>query len=302
MATLDVPSFVAVQFGGSGDWTPMPALPGTSATRDPALQKILLAGNGSVDSVTTYESLNFVRGLSMPMVDFQSIPHSSWFTAAHLQAMFTAKTYGLLASLGKLGFRIGDGNAGDEVEGYFTACYVPMMQILAQGSGTPLMVRFMLMAAGTETTLGTVTDVPVGNTGLFMSDGATFNGGLTEVEAWSLTLINSLRPDTACPPAGIVANGSPIFPKGYVNGPIGVALQVTQKAGATHIDDASLQTANQVSITLNSTVASGSPAQITFDFQGLKPAKNAAITGDVSLISRSYVGQANASFPSIAIA
>jgi hypothetical protein len=297
--SLDTKSYVAVRFGGSGSFIPLPMMPGSGATNDPALQKVFLAGGGA------FEAVNFVRGLSQPMVDFIGIPHKSWFTAGNLIRAFITRTNGLLTSSnGDIAYRIGS-TAGDEVAGIYTDCYMAGLTLAGGGRGTPIVARAGLLASGTTAGLGTLADMPSGQSGFFLSDGVTFGSTLTDVLGWTLTITNGLTPDTACnASADPVDAEDPIIPTKYLNGPIGAMLNVVQKVGATTIqDDDSLAEAQAVTIVLSSAEVDGvTPTSITFGFRGMKPVKSSQVSGGLAIVSRTYVNIATTGADSLTIA
>jgi hypothetical protein len=288
--SLDRKAYSAIQWGDTGSYIPMPMMPGSGASEPSGLQKIFMAANSA------YESINYIRGLALPTVDFIGCLHRSWFSTANMQKAFTNKTDGFLSSVGKVAYRMGSGNNTDEVSGQFAACYFSGMTLAAGGVGSPVVCRAGLLPAGTRGALpGSIAASPAGQVGYFLSDGVTFGGFLTDVLGWTLTLVNGMTPYTACQGEGAVNLEQRIYPASYLNAPIGAVLSLIQPAGATVVDDDDLSEKYQIGITLSSGELTGgaTPASVTFNFQGLQPDRAGQVTGGLSIVNRNYVGQAN---------
>lgn len=300
--SLDSLSYVAVEFGGAGNpYVIIPAMTGSSATEDNALQKVFLAG------YSTDEAQNFTRGLSMPGVDLLTIPHKNWFSAANLHAMFTAKTNGLLSSVGRIAYRIGSGVAADEVMGSFDKCFVFGLTLSGGAQGTPVIARLGLAPAGSGSvdfpSSGDRSALQTGAHGYFMSEGVGFGGLMTDVMRWELTLLNGLTPDATLPASGAVPLAiNRIYPAKYINAPIVSLLTVVQKSGATVVDGGSLAASNSLILRLvSSEVEFGDQAVVRFRLTALKPNKAGGVSMGLTSVTRSYVGIADADDPSVVI-
>lgn len=289
--SLDGPSFCATKFSGS-NYTYMPALPGSGGSDPTGLQKIFMAANSA------YESINFIRGLAIPSFNLAAVPHKSWFNATNLVNAFTAKTLGLLASMGPVAYHIGGDVSGgsQDISGHYTNSFWSSLTLSGGGRGSPVSAQVGIMPCGAAAVDSvTFSTPPAGSAGFFMSDGVTFNSILAEVLGWNLTIINLLSPDTACPGPGDVPLGSKIIPATFLNGPIGVMFNAVQRSGGTNTaEDGLLNTLKTIDIDLSSAeISGGTPGTIRFALKVLEPDKSSQITGGLTILNRSWVGQAN---------
>lgn len=304
IGSMDTKSFVAVQWADTGSYIPFHCLAGTSAVNDPGLQKVFLAGNSS------FEAINFLRGLSQPVVDVVTIPHKNWFNSVNLRRMLTGRdsSTGFLSSIGHVNYRVGSGVGGvKEVEGTFDKSYVSTFLLSGQGRGTPLSCRMGLLPAGSAGSVAAPTGITPGSTGFFMSDGVQFGSdpGVTDVLGWSLTVMNNFGPDTSLAGADSVPFASDlVFPSQYLSGPIGVMFSITQKSDAESVyDDTDNTSIFTFGLTLKSVEAAGgdSPEVVPLTIRCMRPTENAVVQMGLSSVTRNYIGIATAAGLSLVI-
>ncbi len=296
---LDVSSYVAQ--GNAFKVIPCRILP----TADPTgLMPVINSGSPN------NEGVNWLRGLSTPVVPFRAEPHRSWFNTTNLRLWYTTgrDAYGQLSSTGACAYRIGSGGMADRIGRNFDAFFFPGMTITGGGQGAPVSVETAICPCGNELTGGAIPSYPggfditpteTGNAGWFLSDGVTFNSQLTDVLGWTITLSNSLLPDVTVPGGTSPDVRSRIFPKGYRTRILGAGLSITQYTGTSLIiDDPSLDVINNVQIRLDSGESygsggtSGSKGTVVFTLHGLKPDPISQFNADLGTITRTYIGQA----------
>jgi len=304
MAYMDTKSVVALSFDDS-TYKIIPAMK-IRATKDYNVKPVFLVGNAG------FESTNWIRGLSQPAVAVQCIPHRYWFTTPNLNKMLgpagatggRSATTGFLPSISSgtahgIAFMAGNPSASDSLVADFSKAFLSGMTLTGGGQGTPIMCSMGLLPAGSllasslpSRDNGAMT---LGGAGIFMSDGASFNSTLNDLEGFSLTFSNGMAPDTALQGSTATDSSAAIFPVGYLSGPIGVGATLIQRAGASiqpDLNDPALLSSFEIWLSSEEVSNTPTPTVVKILISGLDPSRYSETQIGTSLISRTYIGQA----------
>ena len=292
--------YLAMKLNGDlSSYVMIPALPGSQMGNPSPLRKLFLAGNSG------YEPINQFRSVSQPSFLCNTLAYggaNGFFKHGILQNMITRGANGYLGSLGKVKARYGSGQGGDWSESHAQA-KLGMLEISGGAGGSPVGVRMLAQMYGGEDATALSGTMPT-DADLYMTEGVTFNGLLSGVEAWSISVNNMLRPRLVVPyPAGMTGAKGELYCPEYDNGPMAFVLTLVQRLGAGDVIDTTLGTVSVIKIKcVSQDPVTPVPVVATMSVQ--QPTKQATFQLDgVGYISRTYGNLAqNGSTASLAFA
>jgi hypothetical protein len=247
--SYDYRGYCAVKFNAAdATFSQIPLLPGSRIFEPKPTDPIFAAAQSSFEPMTQNQKL------VLPSLFIRTHLHSCWFTVGNLQKLlgaddgsnnYPSRSLGHLADCDKVQF-----SDGTSTPKQWSRFKLATLQLTSFGLGAPILAEMVLMAYGAEEAASALTPAPEALDPLpYHGQGAVITGA-TDVQAWTLSFNNGLRPVTTHPNAPLTSAAKILAPD-FTNTFLMYELSLDQLDSADTVLNPALTTVAAFSIALN---------------------------------------------------